>query len=143
MHLLDTNILIALCDADHEHHQMVRNWFGLNSRQGWATCPLTENGLLRIMGHPNYPGGPGSPAQIIPLLRKLRSHRMHNFFPDTITLADEYLFPNLAGLGPKEITDLYLLALAVHNKARLATLDQKMEAKRVTGGQGALNCLLQ
>jgi uncharacterized protein len=141
MYLLDINLLIALCDADHEHHEQVRKWFGEASTQGWATCPLTENGLLRIMGHPGYPGGPGTPAGIRPLLQKLRNHRSHHFFPDTVTLADEYLITDFNCIGPKGLTDLYLLALAVHNKASLVTLDQKIDPRKVTGGPQALICL--
>ena len=142
MYLLDTNMLIALCDADHEHHERVRAWFGKASSHGWATCPLTENGLLRIMGHPAYPGGPGSPAGIRPLLQKLRTHRFHHFLPDAVTLADGYLIADLDDVGPKGLTDVYLLALAVHNKATFATLDQKIDPRKVAGGPAAFINLL-
>ncbi len=102
--------------------------------QGWATCPLTEDGLLRIMGHP---GDPGTPAGILPLLQKLRSHQGHVFVPDSVTLADAYLATDLHGIGPIGLTDLYLLALAVHHKAKWVTLDQKIDPIKVTGARQA------
>jgi len=141
MVLLDINVLIALCDADHEHHQTVRKWFAEVSPRGWATCPLTENGLLRIMGHPGYPGGPGTPAGVRPLLQKLRQHRAHTFLPDTVSLADDYWIGDLNGIGPKGLNDLYLLALAVHHKSSLVSLDRKIDPGKVTGGPQAFICL--
>lgn len=143
MYLLDTNLLIALCDADHEHHALSRKWFRAEAQQGWATCPLTENGLLRIMGHACYPGGPGSPYAVRPLLQQLRSHPGHYFFPDAISFSDDYLFANLEQLAPKELTDIYLLALAVHNKARLASLDKGIDPRRVVDGPASFTCLLR
>lgn len=136
MYLLDTNLLIALCDADHEHHALARGWFGQHSEEGWATCPLTENALLRIMGHPDYPGGPGSPAAVRPLLQQLRQHKSHTFLADSISLADETLLPELAGTGPRALTDLYLLALAVAHNCRFATLDGRIDPQLVSGGPG-------
>ncbi len=73
MNLLDVNLLVALCDADHVHHRPTAQWFRSHRSDGWATCPLTENGLLRIVGHARYPGGPGSPEDVRPLLQRLRS----------------------------------------------------------------------
>ena len=69
MNLLDVNLLIALCDADHEHHLPATQWFRANRAEGWATCPLTENGLLRVMGHTAYPGDPGSLEGVRPGVR--------------------------------------------------------------------------
>lgn len=135
MYLLDSNLLIALCDADHEHHDRAREWFRRNAAEGWATCPLTESALLRIMGHPGYPGGPGSPAPLRALLQQLRSHRSHAFLPDSITIADETLLPDLNGVGPKELTDLYLLALAVANNSRFATFDNRVDPEKVARGR--------
>lgn len=138
MHLLDVNLLIALCDADHVHHDRARKWFRTTGPGGWATCPLTENALLRIMGHPDYPGGPGSPAGVLPLLQQLRSHPSHLFLQDTISLADSSLVPNLSGVTPKMLTDLYLLALAVKHHVRLATLDRRIDPHLVNDGKAAL-----
>lgn len=138
MHLLDVNLLIALCDASHVHHDPAHDWFRVHAAAGWATCPITENALLRIMGHPNYPGGPGAPAAILPLLRRLRAHPGHIFLEDSISIADGNLVADLAGVAPKMLTDLYLLALAVSRACRLATLDQHIDPRWVTGGANAL-----
>jgi toxin-antitoxin system PIN domain toxin len=138
MHLLDVNLLIALCDADHAHHDRTRAWFRRTSISGWATCPLTENALLRIMGHPDYPGGPGSPADILPLLQTMRAMPNHVFLPDTVSLADANLFLDLADKTPKMLTDVYLLGLAVTHGAYLATLDKRIDPGCVQGGHHAL-----
>ena len=89
MTLLDVNLLIALCDADHIHHLPAAQWFRTHRSDGWATCPLTENGMLRIVGHTGYPGGPGSPEAVRPLLQELRSIPGHVFWEDSISLATD------------------------------------------------------
>ena len=71
--LLDVNVLIALLDPQHVHHDPAHHWFAEHSSAGWATCPLTQNGVLRILGHPRYPNRPGSPATVMPLLIGLLS----------------------------------------------------------------------
>lgn len=138
MYLLDVNLLIALCDADHVHHSLARSWFRKVGASRWVTCPLTENALLRIMGHPDYPNGPGSPAAVLPLLQKLRGRPGYTFVHDSISIADTVLVPDLATITPKMLTDLYLLALAVAHGGRLATLDRKVDARMVSGGRDAL-----
>ena len=138
MQLLDVNLLIALCDADHVDHGLAKKWFAKMSSLGWATCPLTENALLRILGHPEYPGGPGSPVALLPLLEQLRSHPDHVFLHDTVSLADSDLVSNLSQVTPKMLTDIYLLALAVSHGGVLVTLDERIDPQRVRGGSKAL-----
>ena len=138
MILLDANLLIALCDADHEHHLPASNWFRKNRLEGWATCPLTENALLRVMGHPAYPGGPGSPEGVRPLLQHLRSVPGHVFWEDSISLVDRQRLPSLSGVSSGQLTDTYLLALAVHHGGSMATLDARIDPSRFPGGTRAL-----
>lgn len=138
MFLLDVNCLIARCDQEHEYHHVMRDWWRLHASRGWSTCPLTENALLRILGHPSYPGGPGSPEAVRPLLHQLRQTPGHTFIADSLSLADELLVPNLEGVGAKALTDLYLLALAVHYKFLLVTFDHRILANRVLGGESAI-----
>jgi toxin-antitoxin system PIN domain toxin len=138
MQLLDVNLLIALCDADHVDHGPAKKWFANMSSLGWATCPLTENALLRILGHPEYPGGPGSPVALLPLLQQLRAHPNHVFLHDSISLADSHLVSNLSQVTPKMLTDIYLLALAVSHGGVLVTLDKRIDPQRVRGGSKAL-----
>lgn len=125
MFLLDVNVLIALVDQDHIHHDLAENFFRENSRLGWATCPLIENGFLRIFGHPRYPQGPGSTRAAREVLRDLVAHAGHQFWPDSLSLTDTATYPELP--GSQDITDYYLLALAIHHQARLATLDQRID----------------
>lgn len=138
MNLLDVNLLVALCDADHEHHLAATGWFRAHRAQGWATCPLTENGLLRVLGHAAYPGGPGSPEGVRPMLRRLRSVPGHLFWEDTVSIADETALPSLEGISARQLTDVYLLAQAVSHGGTLATLDTRIDPARVPGGPGAL-----
>jgi len=136
MFLLDANILIALGDADHVHHDRAMRFFAQQAiAEGWATCPLTENAFLRILGHPNYVGGPGSPALARRSLVSIVSAPGHQFWPDSISLTDVRSFPALS--NSKLLTDLYLLALAVHGGASLATLDRRIDPALLPGGPEA------
>ena len=135
--LLDANILIALADSNHVHHQRTQTWFHSRpTTDGWATCPLTENAFLRILGNPNYPASPGDPATLRPFLERICSWPGHQFWPETISLRDAEMFPQLPGV--KKLTDLYLLGLAVSKSGVLATLDERIDATLVTGGSQSL-----
>ena len=135
MFLLDVNVLIALADPFHVHHKRVSAWFSRHQREGWATCPLTENGLLRIVGHPNYPKGPGSPGAVRVLLERLFAQPGHQFWADTLSLADSRAYPSLP--ASKHLTDFYLLALVIERRARLATVDSYIDPSLITGGPPA------
>lgn len=134
--LLDANVLIALGDSNHPHRIAALRFFEkLATVDGWATCPLTENAFLRILGGPAYRGGPGSPIEARRLLETLRATPGHQFWPDDVSLMDARLFPALA--GSKHITDLYLLGLAVKHGGRLATFDAGIDATLIPGGPQA------
>ena len=141
MHLLDVNVLIALCDADHVNHDVALSWFRANQHAGWATCPLTENAVLRVIGHHAYPGGPGSPEAVRPLLSHLAQLPGHEFWADAISFRDAGLFADLGTATSKQLTDIYLLALAVHRHAKLATFDQRVAPDLVLGGAEALRVI--
>lgn len=135
--LLDVNLLIALCDERHSHHPVAVRWW--NERDtGWATCPITELGLLRIYGNPNYPNGPGSPERAARVLQHLRQTPGHTFWPDSLSLMDGTARPSLRGVASRHLTDLYLLALAVQQGGRLVTLDSRIDPALVPGGKRAL-----
>jgi hypothetical protein len=136
--LLDINLLIARGDADHVHHSRVAVWLHQRAADGWATCPLTENGFVRILGQPSYPGWPGTPERSAAALRKLIvALPGHRFLPDEISVLDAAILPSLLGVGPRALTDLYLLALAVHHGAQFATLDARINPSLVPGGAAA------
>ena len=138
MHLLDVSVLVALCDSAHEFHDEASTWFNTVRAEGWATCPLTENGLVRILGHPAYPGGPGSPAKARPLLQAFVRTPGHAFWGDELSICDTVAFPSLARTTAASLTDLYLLALALHHGAHFATFDRRIDPAVLPGGSAAL-----
>ena len=139
--LLDINLLIALGDRDHVHHRAARSWFGKISSDGWATCPTTENGFLRVITNPKYPGCPGPPARVLPLLQALRQLPGHLFWKEELSIASGGAISFTERTSHKAITDLYLLALAVERRGKLATLDTRIDPTCVVGGSAALEMI--
>ena len=137
-YLLDVNILIALVDPAHVQHEEVHEWFGRVGRTSFATCPITENGLLRIVGHPKYPNSPGPPSTVASALAAIRSLPGHAFWPDSISLADSSFVDASLLSSHSRVTDSYLLALARANKGQLATLDHKLATEVVPEGKASL-----
>lgn len=137
-YLLDVNVLISLIDPAHVQHEQVHEWFGKVGHKAFATCPITENGLLRIVGHPKYPNSPGPPSAVVAALTAIRNLPGHAFWPDSISLAgSELVDPDLLSSHGR-VTDSYLLALARENKGKLATMDQKLATEVVVDGNAAL-----
>jgi toxin-antitoxin system PIN domain toxin len=137
--LLDVNVLIALIDPVHVQHDRAHEWFAAEGRDAWATCPLTENGVLRIVGHPRYPSSPGTPAAVAELMTGLLALGGHEFWPDDATLFDTERVDTSRLLDSKQVTDTYLLALARAHGGKLATFDRRMVTAAVTGGVRALH----
>lgn len=120
--LLDVNVLIALFDQDHVSHRPAMAWFTAHAREGWASCPITQNGCMRIMSNPSYP----NPLPVQALITRLAAacaQAIHQFWADEPTLLDPGAFDATRIHGPKQITDIYLLGLAVRHGGRLATFD--------------------
>ena len=140
-YLLDVNVLIALIDPGHVQHDAAHDWFEELGQRAWATCPLTENGVLRIVGHKNYPNSPGSPAAVAPLLIGLCALPGHAFWPDDISMIAAAEFEPERLLSSSQVTDSYLLALAVRHKGKLATLDRRLVVDAVPGGGSALSVI--
>ncbi|MCW1922391.1 PIN domain-containing protein [Luteolibacter arcticus] len=134
--LLDISVLIARADPGHQFHARAGAWLRRQKQLEIASCPLTENGFLRIYGHPSYPGGPGSPEGAAKDLAILRNRSDHRFLPDSVSLLDRSI--SLSGSGVSQLTDLYLLALAVHHSAQFVTLDHRIPAQLVQGGKSSL-----
>jgi toxin-antitoxin system PIN domain toxin len=139
--LLDVNVLIALVDPSHVQHDQAHSWFSRAGRKSFATCPLTENGLVRIVGHPKYPNSPGPPSVVVQSLTAIRALPGHVFWPDSLSIAEDAFFA--AGLlsSHARVTDSYLLALARANNGRLATMDQRLATEAVPNGREALELL--
>jgi len=140
IHLLDINVLIALCDPAHPHAAAARDFFSARlARNGWATCPLIENGFLRIFGSRKYPGGPGTPQAARQILAGILASPGHQFWPDDLSLCDVARFPSLP--GSLALTGLYLLALAVKQGGRFATFDGGIDASLLPGGISACHVI--
>lgn len=137
-YLLDVNVLIALVDPAHVQHDEVHEWFGRIGRKAFATCPLTENGLLRIVGHPKYPNSPGPPSVVASALLAIRALPGHEFWPDSISLADSKFVDASLLSSHSRVTDGYLLGLARANRGQLATLDRKLATEVVAEGKTSL-----
>ena len=139
--LLDVNVLIALIDPTHVGHDAAHNWFGEVGAASWATCPLTENGVIRVVGHPKYPNSAGSPAAVAPFVARLCSLPGHVFWEDDLSLVASDLVDVDQIMTPGQVTDAYLLALAVANKGQLATFDRRLSTRAVRGGRTALHVI--
>ena len=130
--LLDISVLVALLDAVHPNHARASNWFSANGMCGWLTCPLTQNGCVRVLSQPKYPGT-FSVAEAMTALRNATSSPHHRFILDDISLLDDARVNTRRILGHRQITDVYLLALAVAHGARLVTLDTRISLDAVQG----------
>jgi uncharacterized protein len=131
--LLDVNVLVALFDPSHVHHEPAHRWFARNRSKGWATCPLTENGCVRVLSHPGYYTSRASGPEIIGLLRTFCAAEHREFWPDSVSLANEKLFRPASIISHNQLTDLYLLGLAVAKHGKLATFDRGISIKPVVG----------
>ena len=132
--LLDVNVLIALLDADHSLHERATQWFGGHARAGWASCPITENGCARIMSHPGYPNALPVRA-VMERLAEARAGSLHEFWPDDISLLDTQVADCTRIHGPRQITDVYLIALAVRRGGQFVTLDSTVSRDAVIGAE--------
>jgi uncharacterized protein len=130
--LLDVNVLIALLDAAHVHHGSARAWLEANIAAGWASCPLTQNGCIRILSQPAYPGAE-APAAVAARLAGAAGARWHEFWADDLSLLDPGVLDWRQLLGSRQLTDAYLLALAVRRGGRLVTLDRSVPLAAVPG----------
>jgi len=132
--LFDVNALLALFDEAHPFHGPARAWWHENQAGGWATCPLTQNGFVRIMSQPRYLQR-RSPIEAVAALHTGVEQPDHEFWSDGISIADATLFDHSYILGPNQITDVYLLALAVKNGGRLVTFDRGLPLRAVGGAE--------
>jgi toxin-antitoxin system PIN domain toxin len=131
--LLDVNVLIALFDPDHVHHDLAHDWFETNRADGWATCPVTENAFLRILSNPAYGAAVTRVASLAEALRTFCASGHHDFWRDDVSLRDATLFDVTLTGGHRHLTDVYLLGLAKKMGGRLATFDRTIPAKAVIG----------
>jgi uncharacterized protein len=132
--LLDVNVLIALCDPHHDFHQTALSWANEYASQGWASCPLTQNGCIRIVTQPSYRYTIPMP-EAIETLQSACASPHHHFWPDDVSLLDAQSFDHSRIHGPRQLTDLYLLGLAVKHKGCLVTLDGQIPLSAIKGAK--------
>lgn len=132
--LLDVNVLIALLDADHSLHPRGIKWFADHARRGWASCPITQNGCVRIMSHPVYPNALSVRA-VMERLTEASASTFHEFWPDDISLLDAQVADSARIHGPRQLTDLYLLALAVQHSGQFVTFDTSISLDAIRGAE--------
>lgn len=126
VYLLDVNVLLALSWSKHSAHTVAQRWFGRNAARGWATCPFVQAGFVRILSNPAFSVHAVSPKEALEALEITTEHPNHQFWPDELGVAEALAGLRSRLLGHQQVTDAYLVALAIHHKGKLATLDQRV-----------------
>ena len=127
--LLDVNALFALLWENHMFHARIAKWFADAKDRGWATCPITEQGFVGIVSNPTYLRPATTVRSALDLLQKTTAaNTNHHFWSDTLPLSklDDTIRQCLR--GHKQLTDAYLLSLAIHHRGKLVTFDRRMLA---------------
>lgn len=141
VHLLDVNVLVALFDPEHVHHDAAHDWFADHRSTGWATSPTTESGFLRVLANPAY--GLGLRAvEIADHLRRFRASGHHELWLEAVSLCDDQTFRLGHVHGHRQFTDVYLLGLAVQMRGRLATFDRGIPLAAVAGATPEHLCVI-
>jgi toxin-antitoxin system PIN domain toxin len=141
--LLDVNVLVASAWPSHVHYDLAQRWLAENAGEGWATCPITQCGFVRISSNPRLSLLTVTLRDALRFLREMTDRPDHIFWPDSVTPCAEGLVPMDRIVGHRQVTDAYLLALAAHNGGRLVTLDRGI-AELIPAGsplRGALEIL--
>lgn len=134
--LLDINVLLALLDSDHVDHLRAREWISAEIAHGWASCAITQNGFVRIVSQSRYPS-PVSPGQALDRLARATDTEHHEFWPCSISLIDERIVDRSRLYDPRQVTDVYLLALAATNGGRFVTFDRSIPLDAAYGATEA------
>lgn len=122
--LLDVNALVALAWPNHIHHQLAHAWFETTHQDGWATCPLTQSGFVRVSSNPRTTSEAVTPTEAINLLSRLIQVIGHEFWRDDYSIVADMAVDPIRLIGYRQVTDLHLLGLAHQHDGRLATLDR-------------------
>ena len=141
--LLDVNVVIALLDPDHAFHERAHEWWAAQAASGWASCPIVENGVVRVMSHPGYSRRARfTPGDLISRLRTFAGQTDHEFWADDVSLCDGKLFTAERIHSSRQLTDLYLLGLASKHGGRLATFDQGIPISAVRTAKAGSLCVI-
>ena len=122
--LLDVNLLIALTHSAHVHHALVQDWAQAQGKLAWSTCTVTQLGFVRLAATPAIGGDDTTPGAALALLDQLLAHPGHHFWPDAEGIAQSPALRSPLIVGHRQITDAYLLGLAMRQGSALVTLDR-------------------
>jgi len=122
--LLDVSVLIPLFWAGHPQHENAREWFVHHANEGWATCPVTQAGFVRLVSNPIFSKSATTVAEAAKLLAENLGHPKHIYWPADISYleATEHFLGRITGY--RQSTDAYLIGLAIHRRGRLVTMDR-------------------
>jgi toxin-antitoxin system PIN domain toxin len=126
-YLLDANVLIALAWSEHSGHERAGRWFARHAQSGWATCPITQAAMVRVLSNPSFSEQALTPPGALQVLSRNVGVSEHHFWSDSIGVREALEQMPAALTGHRQITDAYLVALAIHNKGKLATLDRGIQ----------------
>jgi len=135
--LLDANLLIALTHAAHVHHGEAHAWFGQVGKRRWASCALTQLAFVRLTSNPRVVGESITPAQAMEALASMTAHAAHEYWADAPEPLSVSTLNSVAVVGHRQVTDAYLLGLAVLRGQCLATLDRGLLTFAQAVGQAA------
>ncbi|HQV68738.1 MAG TPA: PIN domain-containing protein [Thermoflexales bacterium] len=141
-YLLDVNTILALLDPRHVFHEAAHAWLGSQPMSvRLLTCPLTENGVIRVASQSKYPNHLGTASDVREVMQAFCADSRHEFCPDDVSLLDEKTLAHPELLTPSRVTDIYLLALAIKHNARMATFDNRIPADAILHGKKSLNVI--
>jgi uncharacterized protein len=140
--LLDVNTVLALLDPQHVFHEFAHTWAEVMPDSIWMTCPIVQNGVIRVASQPKYPNSLGTASAVREVLEDFCASPRHEFCPDDISLVDDGRLARPELFSPSCVTDLYLLALAKQHSAKLATFDRRIPADAISGGADALSLII-
>lgn len=142
-YLLDVNVLVALAWPNHVHHAIALDWFhGRRGEEGWATCPITQNGFVRVSSNHRALPEARTPREALQLLGRITALPGHVFWVDDIGLDDSPFLDPARLVGYRQVTDAHLLAIALRHGGRLATLDRAVSALLPMGfDPGSVHCI--
>jgi toxin-antitoxin system PIN domain toxin len=125
-YLLDASVLIALAWPEHSAHERAGRWFAHHAQAGWATCPITQAALVRILSNPAFSERALTPSKALQVLIRNAKLPGHRFWSDSIDVREAMERMPSVLAGHRQITDAYLVALAIHNRGKLATMDRRI-----------------
>jgi uncharacterized protein len=124
--LLDVNMLAAPSSDEHEFHRKAHRWFDLLANAEWALCPVTEAGFIRLAANPATRVGPGSIERASEVLAELMAVPGYPYWPISEVWADLTAPFTARIFGHQQVTDAYLLGLAIKNDGVLVTFDRSL-----------------